>query len=696
MDAMDDNGSNRETLSGVTSCWSCQTCSTITQIFRTLSIKGFFETHDTKISRGIVISQLIEAGDPDWYVNDSTRNNEFWETRIGWKTFSRRVAAGCPSCCVIRDAILVFLSDENLKGKYGPRLEVSLSSRPDAARSVNIVANVKIRGGLYTIRLHHDQNTDAFLWPLPYIPTDWQNESRDYKISKIKLWVKQCFEEHADCKTTRGGSMGMDALLPKRVVDVSPPTSTGEDVRLHESSDGEVGTYVCLSHCWGGFQPLQTTRESLHAWKANIPWAQVPQTFRDAVFVTRRLGFRFLWIDSLCIVQDDKQDWEEQAPLMWSIYSNATLTLAATRCGDCRDTLLPQFQRTVHGRSATGHSIALTARIEDRAKGQNHLGDWQYPLLSRAWVFQERLISRRVVHFGHDELIWECMEDTTCECSALNGQSRGTKSARYRAGKMPLAEKSLQMIWYKLVEEYTRLSLTFANDRAAAVQGLAEEMRQHRKSEYTFGIWHDSLLADLAWSVTEYPTREREWTSVDEGGLPSWSWCSTNTVCYYQLWDMVKWEDDEDTKVLSVSAPVSARPTSTADLSGSARAGCITLVGRLFCLHLENILPRAWVFRPDYDWSVPPGRTDSLHCLALGAAFSDLFGCPCDVGILLRCVDRRQGLYKRLGLLIYRLGTDYGETILPGSEKMTSETGAGFRWGGGLLGDGRVTTVNLV
>lgn len=129
----------------------------------------------------------------------------------------------------------------------------------------------------------------------------------------------------------------------------------------------------------------------------------------DVIFVTRHLGFRLLRIDSLCIVQDDKQDWEEQAPLMWSIYSNATLTLAATRCVDCRDTLLPQLQRTVHGRSATGQPIALAARVQSSFQRPSHIGNGSYPLLSRAWVFQERLISRRVVHFGYDELYWECM-----------------------------------------------------------------------------------------------------------------------------------------------------------------------------------------------------------------------------------------------------------------------------------------------
>ena len=694
--AMGDND-NREALVGVTSCVSCQICSTITQIFRTLSIKGSFENHDSTISRGTVISQIIQAGDSDWDFEGWRSGGDLWTTHIDWETLSCRTAAGCPTCRVIRDAILVFLSDDNFKGEDRPQLAVGLWCGPDETLSVDIwVAHVEIRGGTYIVRLYRDQRTDAFLWPLPSIPTHWHNESRDDKISKIKLWMKQCFEEHADCKTTPGGSMGMDMLLPKRVVDVSPPTSAGEDIRLHECSDGEVGTYVCLSHCWGDFQPLQTTRENLHTWRANIPWAQVPQTFRDAIFVTRRLGFRFLWIDSLCIVQDDKQDWEEQAPLMWSIYSNAMLTLAATRCGDCRDTLLPQFQRTVHGHSATGHSIALAARIHDDYLTADHLRSPNYPLLSRAWVFQERLISRRIVHFAHDELFWECMEDTTCECSLLNQRPGGTKSARYRAGKLPLAEKSLQMIWYELVEQYARLRLTFASDRAAALQGLAEEMRQHRKSEYTCGIWHDSLLADLAWSVTDPPTREKEWASVAEGSLPSWSWCSVNTRCDYRLLVDRGWEDHDDAKVLSVSAPVSARSTSTADVSGSSRAGCIALDCRLFDLHLEEILPRSWIFFPDYNWSLPPGGTEALHFLALGTLRpitlrSDFV---CYVGILLRCVDRRQGLYKRLGLLILIPVTKHGGTTSPGSKEMTSETS--LPWGGGLLGDGRATTVNLV
>lgn len=279
LDAMHDSGSYGETLEGATSCRSCQTCTTITRILRTSSETGFFENRDSVISWRSVIGQLIQAGDPDWVIEDWMPDNDFWIRYIEWETLSYRAAVGCPTCRVIQDGILVFLSDDDFQGEGRPRLEVNVWCRPEEAPSVSMsVPRMKLHLGRYTLHLHRNPRTNAFLWPLPSIPAHLQKESRDDKISNIKLWMKECSEEHADCNTTRVGSMGMDMLLPKRVVDVSPPTSTGEDVRLHESSDGEVGAYVCLSHCWGDFQPLQTTRASLQAWKANIPWAQVPQT----------------------------------------------------------------------------------------------------------------------------------------------------------------------------------------------------------------------------------------------------------------------------------------------------------------------------------------------------------------------------------------------------------------------------------
>lgn len=232
-------------------------------------------------------------------------------------------------------------------------------------------------------------------------------------------------------------------------------------------------------------------------------------------------------------------------------------------------------------------------------------------------------------------------------------------------------------------------------------------MRHHRNSEYTCGLWHDSLLADLACSVDDHPPPEQEWPSLDEGDFPSWSWCSVNMRCVYGYEIVCEWEDHKDAKVLNVSAPASALSRSATDASAtSIRAGCIALDWRLFDLpeqsladdlHFGDIRPPSFEFLPDYSWSPPPGGTEALHLVALGTTHVvSWISHVCNVGILLCCVDRSQGLYKRLGLMkLTFIGQDAGTTS-PGSEKRTCGTGDGLSWGGGFLGEGRITTVNLV
>lgn len=139
----------------------------------------------------------------------------------------------------------------------------------------------------------------------------------------ISTWIKDCQDNHSACKSTT--SCG---TLPTRVIDVGSPDGRTEP-RLYETS-GEPGDYIALSHCWGGAQPLRTTKETICSLKTCIPWAELPNTFQDAIKVTRGLGIRYLWIDSLCIIQDDAQDWEREAANMAVIFEAAYLTIAAT------------------------------------------------------------------------------------------------------------------------------------------------------------------------------------------------------------------------------------------------------------------------------------------------------------------------------------------------------------------------------
>jgi len=141
-------------------------------------------------------------------------------------------------------------------------------------------------------------------------------------------WLKTCVMKHgALCPAifTPAGP----PKLPLRVIDIVARES--QDVRLVET-DGQVGHYACLSHCWGDKQPLRTTLDpdTLSLYKKGIRWGSLPRTFQEAIIVARPFDFQFLWIDSLCILQDDIQDWRVQSALMAEIYRNAVVTIAGS------------------------------------------------------------------------------------------------------------------------------------------------------------------------------------------------------------------------------------------------------------------------------------------------------------------------------------------------------------------------------
>lgn len=194
-----------------------------------------------------------------------------------------------------------------------------------------------------------------------------------------------------------------------------------DGVKLHHSEGLPRDLkYVALSHCWGTKTPsCLTTKENLERQWDNIPWTAVPQTFRDAVLFTRNLGLDYLWIDSLCIVQRDEADWLEESARMFEYYSNAHVTLAAASSPDCDGGLFaqnPVDREDLLSISFGGRDYPLlvsetpseTVDFTDAATGLGGDVERKYPLLSRAWAFQERLVSPRVIYFTKSQLIWDC------------------------------------------------------------------------------------------------------------------------------------------------------------------------------------------------------------------------------------------------------------------------------------------------
>lgn len=215
------------------------------------------------------------------------------------------------------------------------------------------------------------------------------------------------------------------STLPDRVLSLKASLDGNVTVRLTESKKA-LGKYATLSHRWGLNHNFITTIANLGDRKQAIPWNELPKTFQDAARFCLELDIPYLWIDALCIVQDDPTDWEIQSSKMADIYHLSYLTLAATWSDSNSAGCFPN-----QSAESVEHSLDVTNSTQDafKLKVRRKLPHWatnptamptqDNPLLSRAWVFQERVLSPRVLHFCLREMVWECCEHTLCECGGL-------------------------------------------------------------------------------------------------------------------------------------------------------------------------------------------------------------------------------------------------------------------------------------
>ncbi|KAI1272980.1 HET domain-containing protein [Xylaria sp. FL0933] len=410
--------------------------------------------------------------------------------------------------------------------------------------------------------------------PIPdswdYIPvSDRVSSQTDSKaaIATIKGWIAGCIVTHyppeSFCDSPDLAS------LPTRVVKVG---LENEIVKLVETN-GTKGRYVCLSHCWGSGQIITTTRSTLEQRKSGIAWRELSQTFRDAIWLTRRLGVQYIWIDSLCILQDDAKDWAVESAKMSSVYSNGYLTIAATHSENGQGGLFSQTQDfEVRGKTPDGeayclffrehidHHIDLTNNadviVKDGRKAAlvGHPTVTYYPLLTRAWVYQERMLSTRVIHFGRYELFFECRSSIWCECGWIEYYGRSLSAPRtvvkieytnacddYDSGdERQLYD--LARMWRTIVCSYTPLHLTKLKDRLPAIGGIAKDIARRRKSRYLAGLWEDTLNDDLLW-VVHAPSQHKS-PRIYPRNAPTWSWASVKTWVLY--WDEILFSDVED------------------------------------------------------------------------------------------------------------------------------------------------------
>lgn len=391
-------------------------------------------------------------------------------------------------------------------------------------------------------------------------------------LSVSSLWLSECLTSHAHCVKQERAS------FPTRVLDIRPSGST-LDLRL-QVNKGHQGRYVTLSHCWGSQARLTLNKHNLGAFQQQLPFEQLPPTFADAVRLTACLGQRYLWIDALCILQDDDEDWRREAATMCSVFENALFSISALSAQDSHSGLLQdrQFSQTIV--ESAGSHVGIRERLPSLEEALR-----QSKLETRAWCLQERLLSPRILHVAPEQLHWECraclVSETTPGDPRRNDSGEAIRSFTVSNSETVVPEKkdsNHHARWLRLVSGYSSRDLTKSSDRLPAISGLAEKAkRELGLGTYVHGLWLDNLIAGLLW---QRQPRRRTNTSERhvENTLPSpgWSWASSSAAVEYPLLEGAF--EQRSTKADLVLKR--RHPQDTRDKHGSV-ADALSVIGRI-------------------------------------------------------------------------------------------------------------------
>lgn len=375
------------------------------------------------------------------------------------------------------------------------------------------------------------------------------NSGSDDTFEFARQCIQDCLtgKRHGACSLPRKSAK----TVPKRLLDVGRITTP---IRLIETQGNDC-EYVALSHCWGSGSPLKATKGNWKKLSHEIPFEVLPPLFQDAIIITRQLGMRYIWIDSLCIIQDSTRDWETESSKMGSIYQDSYVTISAISSSDgsmhcLRDREVPtkiKFQNT------TGQDLEIRARrVEDHHPQNKNQKPAKLigPLSTRAWALQEHVLSTRILHYTASELIFECKTSFRCECSSSQKTSSTTPSLIPKAvAKMKTRPEAIWDAWHRLLEQYSMRNLTIQNDKLPAISGIASKIQQATDSPYVAGLWEDNMAFDLLWSTSAASMPEAHYFALDTFRAPTFSWASLDTPIVYQSPD----EDERETVAPAIS-----------------------------------------------------------------------------------------------------------------------------------------------
>ena len=374
----------------------------------------------------------------------------------------------------------------------------------------------------------------------------------DSSFDLARKWLNTCLNTHHLCRQAHLSALA----LPARLVDLGD-SAIGDGLCLRTTADIEPRPdYLTLSHCWGRTKIIQLLRKNLKAFHASLPRSRLSATFQDAITITQGLGYRFLWIDSLCIVQDSPEDWESESALMGDIYRGSVCTISALGAEDGDGGCFVNNRNPLKYRPCIISGDANKGMV---ARGMSLGTIVEGPLLNRAWVVQERTLSPRTLHYGKEGIYWECIE-----CDASESWPHGNtwdwyKDKRYRRPKeafqsllsarlferkesKPSYEnfRPIHHAWYEILLRYSQAALTQRHDMLVAIHGIIRKVEASTGLINVAGLWKQFLLPELLWNTHNPETMRPDFLEPSEYRAPTWAWASVNTGVFNRVPDLVE------------------------------------------------------------------------------------------------------------------------------------------------------------
>lgn len=482
-----------------------------------------------------------------------------------------------------------------------------------------------------------------------------EDTSSPQTYEQIHTWLDTCKNEHPECRASLGS-----ASLPTRLiylntsrVFLSNQVGMNLQPRLVSTDGMEYSEcrYITLSYRWPEDFPTEakSTRDNIYEQMRGLKTSRLPRIFNDVFQVAVKMGISYVWIDSLCIVQDDPEDWNREAALMIQIYRYAEFTVAAAapptkpdlglfRHGDPSDVLSVRLPGIVDPREdGTGQEVVVM-KPQKETYGES-------PLVSRGWCFQEREISRRIVHYTDTQVLWECRTVQASEGLPNgipevrpwphNGYKTRDESWPDRMLDNEISSGRVDDSWRRAVEDYSARHLSVFTDKLPALAGLAAAIQDYKpaNSRYLAGLWESDFVEGLQWfsradrhftyeKNVQHRTRTITNTRYPEYVAPTWSWASVaGPVSYIHTPDdytqYVQTSDyhlsDYNTSDVHTSAPESAESakyalkvldvyvqTSTDDPFGAVRHTVLTCTAGL----VPGVLGPKISPSDDYDYDV--------------------------------------------------------------------------------------------